>query len=121
LEAWFIKQVQQEKFLRAKFSLFVSPNGFLFLVILEHSGRNRGSFLDKLVDFEVVNDEFFVDSFVFFIKNPQDFVENTEHFSKFFDLFIALFNVASKKKGNGMDTFGADLLSTGLPPQEEQI
>jgi hypothetical protein len=48
-------------------------------------------------------------------------MKNTEHFSKFFDLFIALLNVTSKKEGNSMDTFGADLLSTGLPPQEEQV
>lgn len=93
------------------------PNCLLLFMVLKHSSCNGDSLFDKLIDFKIVNDEFFVNGFVFFKEDKQNFMENAKHFSKFFHLIITFFDITSKEKRNCMNAFCTYLKSISFPPK----
>lgn len=76
LETGLIKEIQEEEFLRSELRFFISPNIFFFFMVFENGGGNRGSFFDELIDFEIVDNEFFVDGLVFLFEDFEYFMEN---------------------------------------------
>lgn len=107
--------------MRSNLRLFIIPYRLFLLMVLQNSCRNRDSFFDKLVDFKIVNNQFFIDSFVLFKKDKQNFMENTQHFSQFFYLLISFLNIASEKQWDGMNTFCTYLKGISLPPKKKKI
>lgn len=66
-------------------------------MVFKNCSCNRNRFFDELIDFQIINDKLFIDSFVLLKENKQYFMEDTQHFSKFFDLLVTFLNVTSKK------------------------
>ena len=90
-------------------------------MVFENICRNRSCFLDEFIHFKIVYDEFFVYGFLLFLEEPQNLVENAKHLCQFLYLLIPLIDIASEEKRYCMNTFSADLIVVGIPPQKQQI